>query len=325
MKLGWTQYPVDIIACIAWSLVTISIRLLGVTGWPLVVLGLPFILFIPGYLLVLALFPGQDIDVIERLALSFGLSIAVVPLVGLALNYTPWGIRLEPLVVSLAAVVLFFALAGWYRWQRLSIGKRFTVSIELAWPRADSRLDQVLNVALVVSIVAAVVLLVYVIATPQSGERFTEFYLLGPDGNASGYPTNLTAGENATVIIGVANHEHRQMNYTLEIWLVNQSRNMNASTENNTATVYDMWYMDKQTILLNATAVDTDAAWTAQWERNYTFAVNRNGTFKLAFLLFTHPTQSFTPGADYPAERGRPAEAYREVHLWVTARDDGKK
>jgi len=37
-----------------------------------------------------ALFPGKDdLDGIERIALSFGLSIAVVPLMGLALNYTP--------------------------------------------------------------------------------------------------------------------------------------------------------------------------------------------------------------------------------------------
>jgi len=30
-------------------------------------------------------------DGIERVALSFGLSIAIVPLIGLVLNFTPWG------------------------------------------------------------------------------------------------------------------------------------------------------------------------------------------------------------------------------------------
>ena len=66
------------------------------------ILGLFLILFIPGYSLIAALFPKKgDLDGIERAALSFGLSIAVTPLIGLALNYTPWGIRLTPILISL--------------------------------------------------------------------------------------------------------------------------------------------------------------------------------------------------------------------------------
>jgi uncharacterized membrane protein len=60
-----------------------------------VVLGLPFVLFFPGYALICLLFPRKgDLDGVERIALSLGLSIAIVPLIGLALNYTSWGIRL---------------------------------------------------------------------------------------------------------------------------------------------------------------------------------------------------------------------------------------
>ncbi len=52
-----------------------------------IILGLPFILFFPGYTLITALFPKKsDLGAIERVALSFGLSIAVVPLIGLILN-----------------------------------------------------------------------------------------------------------------------------------------------------------------------------------------------------------------------------------------------
>ena len=58
--------------------------------------------FSPGYSLIAALFCKEDdIDFIERIALSFGLSIAVVSLIGLCLNFTPWGIRLDPLLISL--------------------------------------------------------------------------------------------------------------------------------------------------------------------------------------------------------------------------------
>ena len=55
-----------------------------------IVLSLAFVLFFPGYTLIAALFPAKGrLDGIERVALSFGLSLAVVPLIGLALNFTP--------------------------------------------------------------------------------------------------------------------------------------------------------------------------------------------------------------------------------------------
>jgi len=44
------------------------------------------VLFLPGYTLIATLFPRKDdLDGIERVALSFGLSIAITPLLGLAL------------------------------------------------------------------------------------------------------------------------------------------------------------------------------------------------------------------------------------------------
>ena len=61
-----------------------------------IILGIPIVLFIPGYLLVSVLFPGKKtekgLDVVEKIALSLGVSIAIVPLLGIVLNYTPWGI-----------------------------------------------------------------------------------------------------------------------------------------------------------------------------------------------------------------------------------------
>jgi len=60
--------------------------------WPLrLLLGILFVLFIPGYWMVTALFPRDDaIDGIERIALSIGLSIAIVPPIALILDRLPW-------------------------------------------------------------------------------------------------------------------------------------------------------------------------------------------------------------------------------------------
>ena len=92
------------------------------------VLGIIFILWLPGYALIKALFPQnlpsaktlthspdtseKELDTIERIALSIGMSMALVPIVGLLLNYTPWGITLTPIVLSLLALTTVFATAA---------------------------------------------------------------------------------------------------------------------------------------------------------------------------------------------------------------------
>jgi len=76
------------------------------------VLGTIFVLFLPGYSLIKALFPEKELDNVERTALSLGMSIALVPITGLILNYTPWGIRTTPVTLSLLALTTIFATAA---------------------------------------------------------------------------------------------------------------------------------------------------------------------------------------------------------------------
>jgi small-conductance mechanosensitive channel len=75
--------------------------------------GIVFVLCLPGYALIKALFPEphveasqRSLDPIERIALSIGLSLAITPIIGLLLNYTPWGIRLTPVTLGLLAFTL---------------------------------------------------------------------------------------------------------------------------------------------------------------------------------------------------------------------------
>ncbi|MCP8307147.1 MAG: DUF1616 domain-containing protein [archaeon] len=76
-------------------------------------LGSIFVLYLPGYSLIEALYPKkEDLEGLERLAISIGLSLALVSLVGLMLNYTPWGIRLEPILIPLAILTFMLALVA---------------------------------------------------------------------------------------------------------------------------------------------------------------------------------------------------------------------
>ena len=211
-----SKIPADITACYLWlaaTLLCIYVPVLN-DSFLRIIFGVPVVLFIPGYALIAALFPGaKDIDGLERVALSFGLSIAIVPLTGLALNYTPWGIRLDPVVTCISLLTIGLCLAAQYRRALLPPEERFfvpagrireAVAAEL-FPRDTSRMDRLLSVILLIAIIAAVVLTVYVIVVPKEGEKFTEFFILGKHQKAADYPTTLLTGENRLAL-----HRHRQ-------------------------------------------------------------------------------------------------------------------
>jgi uncharacterized membrane protein len=270
----------DLLTIISLSILLILIIYLFPDSMWRKAIGLPFILFFPGYSLITFLFPEKrSLDGIERVALSFGLSIAITPLIGLALNYTPFGIRLTPILLSLASFNILFSL--------LAMQKRFNtrepfiprIEVDIGWEEMN-RLDRILAVILVIAIIASIVTLIYLIVTPKQGEKFTEFYILGPKGKAADYPTKLRVEQNAKVIIGIANHEYRTVNYTVEIWLVN------ASYENYRTVIHHMYFFDRFSVTLNHTDIDIEGNWTPQWELPYTFSIDRPGRYKLWFLLF---------------------------------------
>jgi uncharacterized membrane protein len=243
-----------------------------------IVLGLPFVLFFPGYALIAALFPRKsDQGGIERLALSLGLSIAIVPLIGLALNYTVWGIRIYPILISVSAFTLITSSVAWYRRRRLPEAERIRLSFKpsLAVFKAEKPLDRVLSVLLALSILAALGTLVYAVAKPKVGERFTEFYILGAAGQAADYPTDLRVGASANVTVAVVNREHEEASYRVEV------RDVGALI--NEAGPIVLQHEEK-------------------WEQPVSFALTTPGeSRKIEFLLFKS-------GGDAP---------YRELHLWV--------
>lgn len=212
----------DLYYIVGLSLVLAVIITLGWWQGLRVALGLPFILFFPGYVLIAALFTKKDdLSGIERVALSFGLSIAVVPLIGLGLNYTPWGIRLAPILISLIIFIAAMSGIAWYRRRKLEDPFIPTFEFELPASGEVSRLDKALSALLVLAILAAIGSIIYVVAMPKTGEKFTEFYILGPDGKAEGYPTDLAVGQQGEVIVGVVNHEYSTVNYIIQVQMGN--------------------------------------------------------------------------------------------------------
>ncbi len=208
-----------LIAIIAIALI-LSPLVIFTSGVLRIIFGLCLILFFPGYTLLSALFPAKSaLGGVERIALSFGLSIAVVPLIGLILNYTPLGIRLYPILTSISLFILIASAVAWQRESKLPVEERLRIVLKFNFTHwnAMTNLDKVLSVVLIVAIVAALGCLGYVIASPRQGEKFTEFYILGPEGKAENYPREVTVGEEARVILGIVNHEYQPTSYRVEV------------------------------------------------------------------------------------------------------------
>lgn len=79
------------------------------------ILGSIFVFFLPGFSLIKTLFPTREINSIERIALSIGVSLTIVPLIGFLLINTPWGIKLIPITLSLLALTVFLTITGLLR------------------------------------------------------------------------------------------------------------------------------------------------------------------------------------------------------------------
>ncbi len=172
-------------------------------------LALVYLLLVPGYLSAAALFPGRgDIDGLERLALSVGLSVAALPFVGLLLNYTPWGIRLHSMSLGLTLFCTLVSLVVLGRRRHLRPAARFYAAQSA---RALGR--NLLLLGLLLGVGAGVVVTAQTLRPPRA---VTEFYLLGPTGRLDGLPRVLEPGQAFDVTLGVR-HFGQQKAYRIHL------------------------------------------------------------------------------------------------------------
>lgn len=202
-----------------------AVPLLAFAGLPeaaRVALGLPFVLFLPGYALIAAIFPRRGWpDAVERLAMSGVVSLAVVALIGIALNYSPWGVRAESIVGFVGLFIVLASFLGLLHRRLIPAGDRQDLGPRslAVWASLNAKLLAYPG-AVAVGVLAAVA--VIALAVPGAGRRgpsepFTEFYLLGADGTAEGYPTALTVGEPARVKFGIVNREGAEAEYSASL------------------------------------------------------------------------------------------------------------
>lgn len=185
-------------------------------------LGLPFLLLFPGYALTAALYPRRhDLEPLERVALSFGLSLAAVPLIALALNYSPWGVQWRPLLAFVSLLTVLSCAAGLLHRRLIPASDRFALALPINLTGRVS-LSAMFRMALTAAVLAplaalAVTLIIGLAAERNGNTPYTEFYLLGANGQLDGLPSSLMVGDEVALTTGIVNREGEEMVYSVSV------------------------------------------------------------------------------------------------------------
>jgi uncharacterized membrane protein len=137
----------------------------------------------------------------------------------------------------------------------------------------DDSIDRLLTTILLVVMFTASLVTVMVASAPSETQHFTDFFLLGENGTAWGYPERVATGEIYPLFIGIKNHEGKDQNYSVEIWFLDAVFN---GTTNNT----------------NIQAMDFESKVSLQIPNDetilisYNLSVTKTGYNRVVFLLF---------------------------------------
>jgi uncharacterized membrane protein len=318
--------PLDIAVIAGYLLVSNVLLYVVPTGNVVVrsLVGVPLLFLVPGYVLVAALFPGQKaqvelaetddtdarqtdsdsrrLDWRERLALSFGSSVALLPLLGLALSVSGLGYNAVTIVSAISIVsALGLIPAVVYRLRepptkRLEVPtSRWSRTLDEGIFEQDNR-TAALNVVVAVVVLVSVASVGYAMVAPNNAESFTSVSLLttNEDGDlvASGYPE--TIGEDGTTLtVQLENDEGAATEYTVVAEL------QRVRTAGTTTTVVEREEVAR---------MNTEVAAGETWTRQHTVGPALAGEdLRLVYYVYTD---------DPPAEPSTET-AYRHVNIWV--------
>jgi len=238
--------PVDMAAVVLAVVGIIGLYAVGAAGPLQFLVAVPLLLFLPGYVLVGVLFPRRGptgeqpsrglrsvasvgdetrVGLAERLALSVGLSVALVPLLGIVLELLPVAAFDGAIFPTLVVFVLVGAIVASARRLRTPAADRFRLPVDamrgaLTDPFGSmGRGERLATIALAVALLVAVVATGYVFAVPPSGEGFTDLRVMTgspADPTFGEYPEEITAN-GTELLVGIDNREGSQQAYTVVV------------------------------------------------------------------------------------------------------------
>lgn len=300
-----------------------------------VLAGLLFVLVVPGYAFISALYPetgsppeelratGSDsensrtwtegfvdapraIDRWERVALSVALSLVTVPLLALLVTLSPFSFTTGAVFLTISIFTIFCVGIAMKRRLELHPKRRFRVSVvewysekRRSFAMADSRRELLLSIGLSVAIIFAVGTLGFAVMASPDGEAYTDFYVLSENESgdlvAADYPDTFTTGEPQQLHTGIENYEGEPTDYEVVV----QIQRVEQSSEGPVVA-------ERREIDRFSAQVDDGDRWVD--ERSLVIPEGWVGSdFRIKFLLYK----------DAAVEQPTSETAYRNLHIWV--------
>lgn len=316
--------PGDVVPIAYIILVDVAVATNAVGGISRLVAVAPLLVVLPGYALLSLLYPGgarRRVDHErrslgglglrsgglawrERLLLSFGLSVALLPLFGFVVAAAGTGFSTLAALAVPSVFTVACLLLGTVRRHRLPAGHAYEVPVrswlaelDAALFDAPDRREAVLNAVLVLVVAGALVGMSAAVVAPPSSEAYTSLSLLttSPSGDyvESGYPSTVVAGEPQSLVAGVTNHEDERTDYTIVVEL------HRVSTEGGSTTV-----LERRSLARQQATVAPGETW--YWSHNVSTQM-LGDELRLTYMLYRGS----------PPESASTDSAYRTAYLWI--------
>lgn len=308
--------PASIPEVIDTFLLTISPPSLVVT-----IAGLTLVFFFPGYAFLAALLPNrpaessqlstdqlqaiEPLSLTERIALSFGISLGLLSILGLVIAVSAWhysamvggGFLLLTVIVG-----VFIGTARGHvcpfdrRADRIRRVRRFLTD------EGQSTAERLVSIGLALTVLMAFTSLSVTLLVPHTGETYTGLTLLsnaGDDGPvAANYPSTLVLNEPTKFVVLVQNREREAMTYSL---VVTEQRTTWGGEDVDIGQERELSRQDFKVPAGENERLHLDVVPTM------------SGTdLRIAFYLYRSPA---------PAEVTDDT-AYRQLYVWVDVRDE---
>ncbi len=281
------------------------------------VFGFPLLLFFPGYAILTVLFPGQprrsryntfdplsrSISGVERVALSFGISLALIPPIALVfwtVNDQGFGVR--AILWVFTAIITLGMIYGTYRRFRLPMRDRYRIPVSHWMSELRTNgfsggvIGTLLRIGLAISVILAVGTLGYAVLVPNQSASYTNTSLLtrGPTGDltAANY-SNAMAENGGNLILSIENNEKESVSYTVVVKIQRVETNGQQTSVNSS----------DELKRLQTTVVDGETDYLS-----HTVSPSMNGeNLRLQYLIYKGDPPAVTTASN----------AYQTLFIWV--------
>jgi len=247
-------------------------------------LSLVNILFVPGYLLQAFIFPyHSDLDGLERAGLSLGLSVALLSILALLIDRSPWGIGIWTITLGQSGVILLLATLGYIRGLSLSGSLAYVPTLATylrSWWSNLQKIDRRMISLLIAVLLIASLIVGFNFYLSDSTRFMTEFYILGVEGLAEDYPRKVDAGETINMIAGINNLEGESATYSIMLK-----------------------YSDQQLVSFDNLTLQKDS----KWQGEIVFAMPQTGEDQPVDILLARENYPFP---------------YRTLRIWLNVQPD---